>query len=207
VRSVVVASSDKAYGESDVLPYVEGMRLDGKHPYDVSKSCTDLLARTYHHTYGLPVGILRCGNIFGGGDLNWSRIVPGTIRSLFRGERPVIRSDGKYLRDYLYVRDASEAYRVLAAALHEGKSHGEAFNISPEHAYSVLEIVDCLKRLSGREDLEPVVLNQASGEIREQHLSCEKAAKQLGWTARYSLDQGMKETLAWYRDFLTRDPR
>ena len=144
VKAFVVASSDKAYGDSPVLPYTEDMPLNGKHPYDVSKSCTDLLSTTYHHTYGLPVTIARCGNIYGGGDLNWSRIVPGTIRSLLRGERPVLRSDGGPMRDYIYVKDVVDAYIALAEASDRPDVVGEAFNFSPQSRCTVREIVDAI---------------------------------------------------------------
>ncbi|MFZ5816091.1 MAG: GDP-mannose 4,6-dehydratase [Bacillota bacterium] len=204
IKRVIVASSDKAYGESAVLPYTEEMPPLGQHPYDVSKSCTDLLAQTYHHTYGLPVVVARCGNIYGGGDLNWSRIVPGTIRSLYQGQAPVLRSDGTFLRDYVYVKDAVAAYLTMAEALERQGVQGEAFNFGPEQPRSVLEIVNALRRLMGREDLEPVILNQARAEIRDQYLDSQKALRVLGWKPGYSLEEGLKETLAWYLAFFRR---
>ena len=203
VRSVVVASSDKAYGESSVLPYDESMPLAGTHPYDVSKSCADLLAGAYAVTYGLPVTVARCGNIYGGGDLNWSRIVPGTIRSLLRGERPVLRSDGTFTRDYIYVQDAVDAYLRLAERADEEGVRGEAFNFSPGAPLSVLDITSVIQRLMGREDLEPVILNQARAEIRDQYLDSEKAVTRLGWTSGYTLDEGLRATIEWYAHFLT----
>lgn len=202
VKRVVVASSDKAYGESPTLPYTEDMPLDGRHPYDVSKSCTDLLALTYAHTYRLPVIVARCGNIYGGGDLNWSRIVPGTIRSVLRNERPVIRSDGKFIRDYIYVRDVVDAYLTLGNHVSVERGIGQAFNFSPESRVSVLEITRQIQQLMERTDLEPIVLNQAKAEIPNQYLDSTKAHRELGWSPRYTLESGLRETIEWYRDFL-----
>jgi CDP-glucose 4,6-dehydratase len=202
VQRVVVASSDKAYGESPTLPYTEDMPLLGRHPYDVSKSCTDLLALTYAHTYQLPVIIARCGNIYGGGDLNWSRIVPGTIRSLLRNERPVIRSDGQFIRDYIYVRDVVDAYLALGNHVSKDSGVGEAFNFSPESRVTVLEITREIQRLMNRPDLEPIILNQARAEIPNQYLDSSKAERELGWSPRYTLESGLLETIEWYRAFL-----
>ncbi|MCP5152948.1 MAG: NAD-dependent epimerase/dehydratase family protein [Ectothiorhodospiraceae bacterium] len=204
VRAVVVASSDKAYGTNESLPYVESMPMAGEHPYDVSKSCTDLLARTYYATYGLPVCITRCGNFFGGGDLNFNRIVPGTIRSVLHDERPIIRSDGTFVRDYIYVRDVADAYRVLAERMQDPAVHGEAFNFSNEIRLDVLGLTNRILALMGREDLEPVILNEASSEIREQYLSATRARERLGWKPRFGLDDGLRETIDWYRDFFTK---
>lgn len=202
VRRVVIASSDKAYGDHGRRPYTEHMALRGCHPYDVSKSCADLLAQTYACTYELPVVIARCGNIYGGGDLNFSRIVPGTIRSIILGQRPVIRSDGSYVRDYLYVVDAVEAYLVLAGALGGSSARGEAFNFSAEAPLTVLEITGRILSLMGRPDLEPRVLGEASAEIAHQTLSAEKARRVLGWSASFSLDEGLLQTIEWYRRHL-----
>ncbi len=201
VKRVVVASSDKAYGEGPDLPYTEEMPLRGRHPYEVSKSCADLIAQGYHHTWGLPVGIARCGNIYGGGDLNWSRIVPGTIRSFLRGERPVIRSDGLFVRDYIYVKDVVRAYLRVADALEEPGQRGEAFNFSPESRLTVLDLVGAIQRLMGCGHLPPDVQNTARGEIREQYLSSEKARGALGWRPEFTLEQGLAETIAWYREY------
>ena len=201
VKRVVVASSDKAYGDSDVLPYTEDMPLLGRHPYDVSKSCTDLLAQAYWHTYKLPIGIARCGNVYGGGDLNWSRIVPGTIRSIIENCAPVIRSDGTFVRDYIYVEDIAQAYVTLAEALDWPDIAGEAFNFSSESPMSVIEIVNVIRRLTGREDLEPVILNEAKAEIKNQYLSSVKARKLLGWKSRYTLEEGLQKTIRWYQEF------
>jgi len=201
VRSVVVASSDKAYGEVDALPYVETMPLNGKHPYEVSKSCTDLISTSYCHSYGVPVTIARCGNIYGGGDLNWSRIVPGTVRALLRGERPTLRSDGTFRRDYIYVKDVARAYMLLGERGREPGVLGQAFNFSDESPLSVLDIVNAIRRLMGS-DLEPDVRNVAQGEIRDQYLSAAKARDSLNWRATYDLDTGLSETIAWYRALL-----
>jgi CDP-glucose 4,6-dehydratase len=202
VSRLVVASSDKAYGDGISLPYTEDMPANGRHPYDVSKSCTDLLALTYAHTYDLPVTVARCGNIYGGGDLNWSRIVPGTIRSLWQGQRPVIRSDGQFTRDYLYVQDVVDAYLVLAERCGDDGVRGEAFNFSPESRQTVLEITRALQRLMRREDLEPVILDNARAEIRDQYLDASRAHQRLGWRARHSLDEGLQATIQWYSNFL-----
>ena len=202
VRTVVVASSDKAYGEAAQLPYVEDMPLDGRHPYEVSKSCTDLLARAYHHTYRVPVAIARCGNIYGGGDLNWSRIVPGAIRSLLRRERPVLRSDGSFLRNYIYVQDVVQAYLCVAEAVDGAAAAGQAYNFSTESPLTVLQLVEAIRRVMRCEDLEPEILNTAEGEIPHQYLSAAKARTQLAWRPRYSLDQGLSETVEWYRALL-----
>lgn len=202
VRAVILASSDKAYGTQDKLPYREDSPLLGRHPYDVSKSCADLIGQMYSHTYRTPVAITRCGNFFGGGDLNFNRIVPGTIRSLLQGERPIIRSDGTLIRDYFYIKDAVEAYILVAEALLNSRALGEAYNFSNELQVTVLELVSCIQRLMGREDLEPVILNGASNEIPHQYLDAEKARNEFGWKPRYTLEQGLKETIEWYRGFL-----
>jgi CDP-glucose 4,6-dehydratase len=207
VKAVVVASSDKVYGTAVQLPYTEDTPLRAQHPYDVSKACADLLSHTYAETYRLPVAIARCGNIYGGGDLNWSRIVPGTIQSLFRGQRPMIRSDGEFIRDYLYVKDAASAYLVMAEALHAGRLVGEALNFSGAARRTVLEIVADLQRLVGREDLTPDIRNTATAEIREQWLSSDKAHRLLGWGPAFTLEQGLAETVAWYRAWLGQSER
>ncbi len=201
VKQVVVASSDKAYGDAPALPYTEDMPANGRHPYDVSKSCTDLLSLAYAHTYGLPVTVARCGNIYGGGDLNWSRIVPGTIRSLHQGERPIIRSNGLFTRDYIFVEDVVDGYLRLAERCTDEGVRGEAFNFSPQTRLSVLEITRVIQRLMGREDLEPVILDQARGEIRDQYLDSSKAKQRLDWTAHHSLEAGIAETIRWYERY------
>jgi len=205
VRQIVVASSDKAYGDQEILPYNEKTPLQGQHPYDVSKSAADLLAATYAITYRLPVAITRCGNFYGGGDLNWNRIIPGTIRSIMRGQRPVIRSDGNYIRDYFYVEDGAAAYMLLAEqlALHP-ELKGEAFNFSNEIQVTVTQIVQKILNLMGV-SLDPQILNEASNEIRHQYLSAEKACKVLNWQPLFTLDLGLEKTITWYKDFLMRE--
>jgi len=203
VQRVVVASSDKAYGEMEGLPYTEGTELRARHPYDVSKACGDLLAMAYAHTYALPVAVARCGNVFGGGDLNWSRIVPGTIRSILRNERPVVRSDGSYVRDYIYVGDAVEAYLLLGSRTGEVGVRGEAFNFSTGTPTTVMEVVREILTLMNRHDLVPVVLDRAEKEIRSQHLDSRKARERLGWTPGHDLRSGLRETIAWYEAFLS----
>jgi len=202
VKRVVVASSDKAYGDSERLPYTEDMPPLGRHPYDVSKSCADLLSHAYFHTFGLPVVVARCGNIYGGGDLNWNRIVPGTIRSLHRGERPVIRSDGMFTRDYVYVDDAVSAYLAMAEQLDRDEVRGEAFNFGPQKPHTVLEVVEVIRRLMKRMDLEPDVRNEAQAEIRHQYLCADKAQRMLGWNPAWPLEKGLAKTIEWYIQFL-----
>jgi len=201
VKQVIIASSDKAYGDQESLPYSEGMPLQGRHPYDVSKSCADLLATAYAATYALPVAVTRCGNFFGGGDLNWNRLVPGTIRSVLRGKRPVIRSDGNYVRDYLYVEDGGAAYMLLAEHLSDNPSlRGQAFNFSNEVRISVREVVERILSLMGSA-LEPEVRNEALNEIRQQFLAATKARDVLGWRPLFSLDEGLRRTIQWYSDY------
>jgi CDP-glucose 4,6-dehydratase len=206
LKSVVMASSDKAYGGHEVLPYTEKAPLQGQHPYDVSKSCADLIARTFAVTYGLPVVITRCGNFYGGGDLNWSRIVPGTIRSVVRGKRPVIRSDGQYIRDYFYVEDGAAAYMLLAEQLPANPAlKGEAFNFSNELQVTVVDLVRRILALMESE-LEPEIRNEANSEIRHQYLSAAKARAMLGWAPLFTLDEGLIQTIRWYEKFfLTND--
>lgn len=202
VSRIIVASSDKAYGDQDILPYDETTPLQGEHPYDVSKSCADLIARTYFVTYGLPVCVTRCGNFYGGGDLNFNRIVPGTIRSVLRGESPIIRSDGTYIRDYFYVKDGVLAYLHLAEQMNRPEILGEAFNFSNELQITVLDLVQKIVRLMGEKKLEPLILNQARHEIKHQYLSAEKARQMLHWKSRYSLETALLETIDWYQEFL-----
>ena len=206
VKQIVVASSDKAYGDQEILPYDEDMPLQGLHPYDVSKSCADLIAQTYGVTYDLPVVISRCGNFYGGGDLNWNRIIPGTIRSVLRGQRPIIRSDGEYIRDYFYVEDGAAAYTLLAeklAAMPELR--GTAFNFSNEIQVTVLQVVEKVLKLMGS-SLEPDVKGEASNEIRHQYLSAKRARSILGWEPMFNIDEGLNRTLNWYKSFLSETP-
>ena len=205
VEQIVVASSDKAYGECPQLPYTERTPLAGRHPYDVSKSCADLIAQSYAATFSTPVAITRCGNFYGGGDLNFNRIVPGTIRSVLRGQRPVIRSDGHFVRDYFYVEDGAAAYMLLAEQMaRRPELSGQAFNFSNETPLTVLELVGrVLQRMSS--SLEPIVRGEACHEIREQYLSASKARDTLHWQPLFSLDKGLAETIAWYEDFFNAD--
>jgi CDP-glucose 4,6-dehydratase len=205
VKAVIFASSDKAYGDHETLPYDERAALQGMHPYDASKSAADLIAQMYGRTYGVPVAITRCGNFYGGGDLNWNRLVPGTIRSVLRGDRPVIRSDGTLIRDYFYVEDGAAAYIALAEALHaRPELRGEAFNFSNEIQVDVLALTTrILARLGST--LVPDVRNEATHEIQHQWLSAAKARTMLGWAPAFTLDQGLDRTIAWYREFLARD--
>jgi len=205
VKRIIVASSDKAYGEHKSLPYKEEAALKGSHPYDVTKSCADLIASTYYNAYQLPVCITRCGNFYGGGDLNFNRIVPGTIRSIVFNEPPVIRSDGTFVRDYIYILDAAEAYLLLAEKMDELAIQGEAFNFSNEIQLSVLDITKKILELMGREDLTPVMLNETTSEIKHQYLSAKKAREILRWKVRYSLEEGLKETINWYKEFFKDD--
>lgn len=201
VKQIVVASSDKAYGDQENLPYDENTPLQGQHPYDVSKSAADLIAYTYAKSFDLPVVVTRCGNFYGGGDLNWNRIVPGTIRSILRGQRPVIRSDGKYIRDYFYVEDGAAAYMLLAEQLASRRElKGEAFNFSNEIQVSVREIVDRVLKLM-KSNLQPEILNEVSNEIRHQYLSAEKARRMLNWKPIFNLDEALALTIDWYKEF------
>jgi len=202
VKRTVIASSDKAYGNHEELPYHENTPLQGRHPYDVSKSCADLIAQAYAATFGAPVAIARCGNFYGGGDLNWNRIVPGTIRAVLQGKRPVIRSDGNSIRDYVYVEDGVLAYMHLAEQMDKVDVVGQAFNFSNETQVTVLEMVRQILGLMKREDLEPLILDQASNEIRHQYLSAEKARRVLGWRPSFTLLEGLDCTIAWYRKHL-----
>ncbi len=201
-RAIVLASSDKAYGDQPVLPYTEDMPLLGRHPYDASKVAAETVAQSYVASFGLPALITRCANLYGGGDLNWNRLFPGTIRSLFRGERPVIRSDGTLTRDYLYVEDAADAYVCLAEWLAGDPSRrGGAFNVSTEETRTVLEIVSAIAKASGT-DLAPDVRGTAKLEIRHQHLSAKRMRDELGWSARHDLAGGVERTVRWYREYL-----
>jgi CDP-glucose 4,6-dehydratase len=203
VKQIIIASSDKAYGEQDILPYNENNPMQGSHPYDVSKSCADLIAQTYFKTYKSPVCITRCGNFYGGGDLNFNRIVPGTIRSLIRNKQPIIRSDGKLIRDYIYIEDVVNAYLLLAEKMEENlKIIGEAFNFSCENPISVLELVNLIIKFFNKNNLKPVILNNASNEIPKQYLSAKKASEALNWRPIFTLEDGLKKTISWYENLL-----
>ncbi len=202
VKQIVVASSDKAYGEHETLPYDEEAPLQGRHPYDVSKSCADLITQCYAATYSLPAAITRCGNFYGGGDLNWNRIVPGTIRSVLRGEAPLIRSDGRFVRDYFYIEDGAAAYMLLAEQLSQrSELAGEAFNFSNEIQLNVTELVELILDLMGS-SLEPMVLNEATNEIRHQYLSAAKARRLLDWAPIFDIREALVRTINWYKIYL-----
>ena len=207
VKRIVVASSDKAYGSQLHLPYTEDMSMNGDHPYEVSKSCTDLIAVTYARTYGLPVTIARCGNIYGGGDLNWNRIVPGTLRSLIRNEQPVLRSDGTFVRDYLHVDDIVSAYLLLGENTDKPDFIGQGFNFSDESPLTVMEIFKEICTAAGKPNAEPLVLNSAVGEIKDQYLDATKAHSLLGWYAQVSLREGLRKSFQWYSNLLRGVPQ
>ncbi len=199
VSRIVIASSDKAYGEHEILPYNEDFALQGSHPYDVSKSCADLIASTYHNTYKTPVCITRCGNLFGPGDLNYDRIVPGTMRDIVNNRRPIIRSDGSPKRDYVYVKDIAAAYMTLAEHMDNSDIHGKAFNFGTGEPLSVLDFIRLILKAAKREDLEPDVQNTASGEILHQYLSSELAQSALSWKPGASVEDRLVETFQWYQ--------
>lgn len=202
VTGVVVASSNKAYGAQTELPYREESPLVGRHPYDVSKNCADLIAQAYAYSYDMPIVVTRFANLYGGGDLNWNRIVPGTIRSALRGEQPIIRSDGTFRRDYLFVEDAVSGYLALAEQLSRPEVQGQAFNFGMDQPKTALEMVETIVALSDCPDLKPVILDQAHNEIPDQYLISDKAQQILGWRPRHTLREGLAKTFNWYRRFL-----
>lgn len=204
IGRMVVASSDKAYGEHKRLPYREDFSLSALHPYDASKACSDILARTYDHTYNLPLAVTRCSNIYGGGDINFSRIIPDAIRSILKNKNPIIRSDGSPLRDYIYIEDVVQAYLTLAEHIGERDVNGQAFNFGTGRPISVLKLVNKIIELSGRKSLRPVILGKGKlkGEIDKQYLDITKAGRLLNWKPRYSLEEGLKKTIEWYKNFL-----
>jgi len=202
VKGIIVASSDKAYGEQEQLPYQEDTPLMARHPYDVSKSCADMIARAYAHSYGTPTVVTRFSNLYGGGDLNWNRIVPGTIRSVLQGNQPIIRSDGSPKRDYLYVEDAVSGYMMLGENIRDENLHGLAFNFGMDQPVAALEMVSAICDISGETNLKPIILNQAKNEIPDQYLSSKRAHQKLGWYPKYTLEDGLRKAMEWYRDFL-----
>jgi CDP-glucose 4,6-dehydratase len=202
IKSVVVASSDKAYGSSDILPYLENFPLHGDGPYDVSKSCTDLIAQSYGSTYGVPVTVARCGNIYGGGDLNWSRIIPGTIRDLISNKKPVLRSDGTFVRDYVHVDDVVSAYLKLSEISQTKDINGQAFNFSRDEPLSVLELYKSISNAVVEKYIEPEIQNTAKAEIKDQHLNSAKAQSILGWKSSVTLQDGLTKTVSWYKSHL-----
>lgn len=202
VRAVVVASSDKAYGDQPDLPYSEDAPLLGLYPYDASKACADLISRSYHKTYGLPVSVTRCGNLFGPGDLNMSRIIPDTIRAVIADKNPVIRSDGSPKRDYVYIKDAAAAYMRLAEATVDDAAAGRAYNIGTGEPLTVLELVRRIIRVSGKSHLEPDVQGTSWGEIKHQYLDATRANSELGWEPDHSMDEALQQTYEWYKSYL-----
>lgn len=198
IKAIVIASSDKAYGSHNKLPYTEEAALKGSHPYDTSKSCADLIAYTYFNTYQLPVCVTRCGNIYGEGDFHFSRIVPETIRCAIADKRLMIRSDGKFIRDYIYVGDVVNGYIALAEKMIKKGLYGEAFNFSNETPISVLELVKKIYKITGKKP-NYRILNKAKYEIKKQFLSAKKARQVLGWKPKYSLEKGLKITIDWYK--------
>lgn len=198
VKGIIVASSDKAYGSSKKLPYNEETPLRGLHPYDASKSCEDILAQTYHNTYKSPISILRCGNIYGPGDFNFSRLIPDAIRCALASKRLVIRSDGTFTRDFVYVDDIVRGYMMVAEKMRKAKLHGEAFNLSNERPYSVLQVFKKIEKIFGPTVKKPKILNRAKDEIHDQYLSARKAKRVLGWRPQFTLDEGLKKTIDWY---------
>ncbi len=205
LQAVVVASSDKAYGSHEVLPYTEKAALQGEHPYDVSKSCADLICRTYYKTFNLPVVVTRCGNIYGPGDMNFSRIVPDAVCKILKNETFLIRSDGTFTRDYIFVQDIVDAYLCLAENIKNPKVAGEAFNFSCEDPLSVLELYDAIKKAAGKRNASMRILNEARFEIKHQYLSAKKARQVLGWKPSFSLEKGLKESVRWYKQYLERN--
>jgi CDP-glucose 4,6-dehydratase len=207
VKSIVVASSDKAYGDHERLPYLETFQLAAQAPYEVSKACADMIAQSYAHTYELPIGVTRCANTYGPGDTNWERLVPGTIRSLLEGNTPVLRSDGTMARDYLFIDDAIAGYLALGQAVAaRSELSGAAFNFGTGKAVSVRDMVRWIAASAGQPDFVPQVLAGARTnlEIRRQSLSSDKARGLLGWSPKVSLQDGLQRTLAWYREHLHR---
>jgi len=202
IERIIFASSDKAYGAHDNLPYTEDMALQGRFPYDVSKSCADLIAQSFYHSYGMPIAITRCVNLFGGGDLSFNRLVPGTIMSALRNERPVIRSNGQFVRDYFYVMNAVEGYLKLAEMMPSDLVNGQAFNFGYGEPLTVVELVDEILTIMEKSSLEPIIMNEASNEIVNQYLDCTKAQKLLGWQPRFNRVDGLRETVAWYEDYI-----
>lgn len=207
VKKIIIASSDKAYGHQEQLPYTEETPLQGRYPYDVSKSCADLIAQSYYHTYRLPLCITRCGNFFGPGDLHFNRIIPGTLQSLYSGKRPIIRTNGTLIRDYIYVKDVAQGYIMLAEKMDDPSLHGHSFNLSTDKPYTVLEIVQEIIDIVAPGNYTPLVLNQITCEIPAQHLSSEKARTILGWQPHYGLHKGLEETAAWYQAFFAQEQK
>ena len=204
IQRIVVASSDKAYGVQAKLPYTEESPLLGLYPYDASKACADILSRSYAASYNLPVVVTRNANTYGGGDLNFSRIIPDAICSILEGREFEIRSDGTPVRDYLYVKDAVSAYLCLAEQMEREEVRGQAFNFGTEAPVSVVELFRLIAKLCKKPAVKPKILGTAKNEIDRQYLSSKKAIKTLGWRAGYTLEEGLIETIEWYKDYLVK---
>jgi CDP-glucose 4,6-dehydratase len=205
VERVIVASSDKVYGDNPP-PYDESMPVEGMNPYDVSKSCADLLARSYHHSFDLPVAVARFANIYGGGDLHWSRVVPNTIRRLLQGKPPLLRvpQSGVYKRDFLYIKDLVRAYMALFHAMKTREIWGQAYNFGTGDCIPVADVVAKIQRLLGLDHIAPSIASSDNQEILHQQLLSDKAREELGWVPEYSLDEGLAETIEWYRQYFAR---
>jgi CDP-glucose 4,6-dehydratase len=200
VKRVIVTSSEKVYGATAIPPYLESMPLQGMRPYEVSKSCADLITHTYYHTYRLPVCMVRCGNLFGGGDVNFTRLIPQTIQTLIKNKAPVIRSDGSSTRDFLYIEDGIRAHLLVAERMESYQIAGEAFNFSYEMPLSVLSVVDKITKLMNK-DFIPIIQNQMTNESKHQYMSAEKARKLLGWKPVYDIESGLSRTIDWYQNY------
>lgn len=202
VNRIIVTSSEKAYGDQSPTPFVETFALQGRYPYDVSKSCADLITNMYFHTYQLPVCIIRCGNLYGGGDLNFNRIIPQTIKSVLQNKAPEIRSDATLVRDFFYIEDAVEAHLLAAEKLESRQLAGEAFNFGYEYPQTLLEVVERILNMMNS-DLQPIIQNQVSYENKHQFLSAQKAKELLDWTPVYDFDSGLESTIDWYRKYFS----
>jgi CDP-glucose 4,6-dehydratase len=204
LKRLVIASTDKVYGEPVKLPITEDHPLLASYPYDASKACVEVLARMYFKTYGVPLALTRCCNIYGGGDMNFLRIIPDSVRSVLQGKNPVIRSDGSPVRDFIYVKDAVSAYMLLAESIGKPGVNGEAFNFGSNAPINMLDLVKKIIEASGNKKVKPDVQGKSkpNAEIDRQYLSPAKAEKALGWKPKYKLEQGLKETLQWYKDNL-----
>lgn len=199
---IVVASSDKAYGIAETLPYKEDFKLNGVFPYEVSKSITDMLVNTYKISYGLNVCTLRCGNIYGGGDLNWDRLIPGVIKWLLNNEQPILRTDGSFKRDWVYVKDVVEAYYLVGNKLLSNEVVSTAYNFAGVDYLSVLEVYKSLCTVIKGEYVEPKYLIDSKLEIPDQYLDSSKIENELGFKSRFSLDESINETVNWYKENL-----
>lgn len=201
VKRIIIASSDKAYGQGEILPLVEKTPLNAIYPYDVSKACTDLLALSYYHTYNLPVAVTRAANVYGGGDFNWDRLIPGIIHSLYKDERPTLRSDGSFLRDYLFIEDMVYAYLTIGKLFEERDLSGEVFNFGTNQPSSVLQVYKLIAKFMGKEEIKPIIESRVTSETKDQYVSIEKAKQMLSWKPSCSLDVGLEITVDWYKNY------